>query len=851
MWGVVFGLAAVLTLAVLMLPVARRSNIPYTVLLAIIGVALGFAAQHLGVEAGGGHGADEHGGGPAWMQLAQAIGGLRITSDVILFLFLPALVFESAMSLDLRKLMEDMRSILFMAIVGVVVSAAIVGVSLWAVSGMALVVCLLLGAIVSATDPVAVIALFKDLNAPKRLTVLVEGESLFNDATAIVMATIFIAILAEGETPGVAAGLLDFLIVFLGGIAAGAVIARPVIWIMRAFRKDAMIILTLTVTLPFIAFVIAEHFLHVSGVMAVVVSGLTVGSLGRRLVPPQVFKEVEHAWHQIGFWATSLIFVLVGLAVPRMLGDHVIDYIDDILVLTIAATAARAFIIYGLLPALDAMTGKQKVSLGYETIMFWGGLRGAVSLALALIVLETQEISPEGRAFVGVLVTSYVLFTLLVQATTINPLMRLFGLHKLSPPDQALRDRSVASALQSASIELGRFAAFHEIAPAERAAALSRFETAASQAQQKGAGDALSPDDWVRTGLAMALAQERQAYLTRFGEGFTTTAQLQDALARIDDIIDAVKTDPFNWRAAAMKGVAYRKRFRAALSLQRNLGITSPLAGLLARRLGVLDFIRQVLREQKENGVSEIEAVLPVNARARFRQYFDERYDLVSQNAAALAIQYPDYAAALHRRDLALAGLRLEESAYDRLLDQSIIGPEIHGDLVKRLESASANEGRLPKLRLKLNTAELVAKVPFFDELGASRQKRIARLLRTRLFVPGDRIIAKGDIGDEMFFIADGAVKVILEDQDVTLGTGDFFGELALITDQPRNADVEALGFSTLLVLRRRDFAGFVNRYPELREKIKKIAAERLGAGAVIELASRPPSPRFMSEIDI
>lgn len=852
MWGVVFGLAAVLTLAVLMLPIARRSNIPYTVLLAIVGVTLGFAAQHLGVEAGGEHGAGGgHEGGPVWMQIAQTVGGLRITSDVILFLFLPALVFESAMSLDLRKLMEDMRSILFMAVVGVVVSAAIVGVSLWAVSGMALVVCLLLGAIVSATDPVAVIALFKDLNAPKRLTVLVEGESLFNDATAIVMASIFIAILAQGEAPSFLSGMLDFLIVFLGGIAVGAVVARPAAWIMHAFRRDTMIILTLTVTLPFLAFVVAEHFLHVSGVMAVVVSGLTIGSLGRRLIPPQVFKEVEHAWHQIGFWATSLIFVLVGLAVPRMLGDHVIDYIDDIVVLAIAATAARAFIIYGLLPALDIVSGKQKISLGYETIMFWGGLRGAVSLALALIVLETEAIAPEGRAFVGVLVTAYVLFTLLVQATTINPLMRLFGLHKLSPPDQALRDRSVASALQSASAELDRFAAFHEIEPAERAAALGRFATAAAEAQQKSGGGALSPDDWVRTGLAMALAQERQSYLTRFGEGFTTTAQLQDALARIDDIIDAVKTDPFNWRAAAMKGVAYRKRIRAALVLQRTLGITGPLAGLLARRLGVLEFIRQVLREQKEHGIGEIEALLPDNARPRFRQYFNERFDMVSQNAEALAVQYPDYAAALHRRDLALAGLRLEENAYDRLLDQSIIGPEIHGDLVKRLESVSANEGRLPKLRLKLNTAELVAKVPFFDELGKSRQKRIARLLKTRLFVPGDRIIAKGDIGDEMFFIANGAVKVVLEDRDVTLGTGDFFGELALITDQPRNADVEALGFSTLLVLRRRDFAGFVNRYPELREKIKKIAAVRLGDSAKIGLAARAPAASFMAEIEI
>jgi CPA1 family monovalent cation:H+ antiporter len=334
----------------------------------------------------------------------------------------------------------------------------------------------------------------------------------------------------------------------------------------------------------------------------------------------------------------------------------------------------------------------------------------------------------------------------------------------------------------------------------------------------------------------MALAQERQIYLARFGEGFTTSGQLQDALARLEDVTDIVKTEPFNWRAAVMAGVAFRRRFGAALGLQRNFGITGPLAGLLARRLGVLEFTRQVLREQRENGVADIEAMLPENARARFRQFFSERFDIVSQHAEALAKQYPEYAAALHRRDLTLTGLRLEESAYDRLLEQSIIGPEIHGDLVKRIESTGASEGRLPPLRLKLNPETLIAKVPFFDELSKARRKQLARHLKTRLFAPGDKIIFKGDIGDDMFFIADGAVRVVLPENEVTLGTGDFFGELALITDQPRNADVEAIGFSTLLALRRRDFAAFVKRNPGMRSKIRKTAEERVGGGGIIDL---------------
>lgn len=833
MWGVVFGLATVLTLAVLMLPVAARSRIPYTVLLAVIGVALGLAAQQIGAGAGEvGHDPHPvHGGGSFWVQLFNAIAGLRITADVILFLFLPALVFESALSLDLRKLLADVRPILFLAVVGVLVSTAIVGLTLANVSGMAIIVCLLLGAIVSATDPVAVIALFKDLNAPKRLTVLVEGESLFNDATAIVISSILLAMLTTDASLDIMASLVRFLVVFLGGVLAGVVVARPAVWLMGVFRRAPIIILTLTVTLPFIAFVVAEHFLHVSGVMAVVAAGLTVGSVGRRLAPPQVFAEIEHAWHQLAFWATSLIFILVGLAMPRMLGDHALAYWDEILVLIGVATLARALIIYVMLPMLSRFGQAQAVSGAYQTIMVWGGLRGAVSLALTLIVLEAQAIPAEARSFIGVLVTSFVMFTLLVQATTVRSVMGLFGLDRLSPANQALRDRSVSSALHDVEEELVRFADFHEVDARERDEIIARYHAAVADAQSRAAGaGAVDVEEWERIGLAMALAQERQLYLTRFGEGFTTTDQLRDALGRLDDVSEALKLGGKNWTAAVRKGVAFRRGFRYALALQRSLGLAGPLAGVLARRLSVLTFMRQVLREQRENGVADIESLLPDGARAGFRKLIEERYETVAQNADALALQYPDYAAALHKRDLALAGLRLEENAYDRLLEQSVIGPDIHGDLLKRIDGEETKAHHLPPLRLRLDPRTLVAKVPFFAGLSKGRQRSLARLLKTRFVVPDETIIRKGDIGGEMYFIASGAVRVVLTDSgDITLGTGDFFGELALITEKPRNADIVALGYCTLLALRKRDFNAFLRRNQDLRAHIRRVAIERLG----------------------
>lgn len=830
MWGIIFGLASVLTLAVLMLPVAARTKIPYTVILAVLGVGLGFAAQQLGGEATHDHAA-------LLPQVLGAIGDLRITADVVLFLFLPALVFESALSLDLRRLLADIWAILFMAVIGLVISTIIVGITIAQFSGMALLVCLLLGAIISATDPVAVIALFKDLGAPKRLTVLVEGESLFNDATAIVLSAIFITMLTTTAEPDVAAGLFNFLTVFLGGILVGVLIARPAAWLMGAFRREPLIILTLTVTLPFLAFVIAEHFLHVSGVMAVVAGGLTVGSVGRRLVPPQIFKEVEHAWHQLAFWATSLIFLLVGIAAPRLLGDQALSYLDDVLVLALAATLARTLIVYGMLPALTRAGVGQRVSAGYKAIMVWGGLRGAVALALALVAMEAPGMDPDAGAFIGVMVTGYVLFTLLVQATTVRPVMSIFGLNRLAPGDQAMRDRSVASALQSVQEELEKFAAFHEMPSAASSETVERYRAAVQRAAAQTDGRAgVSVEDWVRIGLAMALAQERQIYLTRFGEGFTTTGQLRDALGRLDEVAEALKSPNVSWLDATQRGVAFRPGFRRALALQRRAGVTGPLASALARRLSILNFMQQVLREQRAGTLSDIETLLPADARAPFRELYDHRYQTVARNADALALQYPDYAAALRKRDLELVGLRLEEAAYDNLYEQNLIGAEIHRDLLSRVGGAEARAGRLPALRLRLDPLPLIASVPFFAELNRGKQQRIAQLLKVRFTTPGERLIARGDIGEEMYFIASGAVRVLLETGDKTLGTGEFFGELALLTDKPRNADVEALGFSTLLVLRKRDFLGLLKRNPDIAERIRRIARERLGAEATLEL---------------
>lgn len=184
-WLPVLGLSGLLGLAVLMFPASHRLNIPYTVLLALTGCLLGVSTQwgidiqHLGIL----------------HDFLVSLNSFHISSDAVLFIFLPVLVFEAALGIDAHRLVDDIAPILLLAVVGLLISAIMVGYTLHWVSGTSLILCLLLGAIVSATDPVAVMAIFKELQAPKRLSILVEGESLFNDATAIVLFGILTAIL--------------------------------------------------------------------------------------------------------------------------------------------------------------------------------------------------------------------------------------------------------------------------------------------------------------------------------------------------------------------------------------------------------------------------------------------------------------------------------------------------------------------------------------------------------------------------------------------------------------------------------------------------------------------------------
>jgi CPA1 family monovalent cation:H+ antiporter len=818
-WTTILGLFGLMTIAVLILPLAKRVKAPYTVLLAVVGIVLGLLIDwtqesHLGPLS----------------DLFHSFENFDLTSEIIIFVFLPALVFESSLSIDVRKLIADIRPILFLAVIGLLISAFMVAGAVHWASGMPFVVCLLLGAILSATDPVAVVAIFKDLGAPKRLAILVEGESLFNDATAIVLFNILVAMIIGSAEADLFGGTLNFLKVFVGGIVVGYLMARFFVWLISMTGGIALVEVTLTISLAYLSFLVAEHYLHVSGVMATVTAALVMGSLGRTGMSGSGWHLLSETWENLGFWANSLIFVLVGMAVPEILSVFSGSMWFTLLVLLAVAFFARGLLTHAVLPVLSRTGVAADVSLGFRTVMWWGGLRGAVSLALALAVFENDAFDEDVRNFIAALVCAFVLFTLFINATTVGAVMKAFGLDKLSPADMAIRNRTIARALDDIGSSVHRTAEDRRIPTdvADKVADAYTRRVQSIRGEQRDAGE-LSDKDWLKIGLMATIGQERQGYFDQYARGYVGSQIARELVSMTDEIMDATKTggiDGYDEGCATV--LSFNWRFRLSMAIQRKLGIAGPVGSRLANRMERLRTCGAVLSQVRSSGVDDIRALVGDSAANSLCEILDQRIERTMSALSALRAQYPDYARELQERYLFQVALRKERSDYSRLHDEAVIGTEIYANLQTELEAREAELGKRPKLDIGLDAETLVGRVPLFEGLSRDRIKAITSLLKTQLVIPGETICAKGDEGNSMYFVSSGAIAVQVEPHPVMLGSGDFFGELALLTGAPRTVDVIAETFSDLLILERRDFQKLLDDNPDLKSTIEKVAEERM-----------------------
>lgn len=346
---------------------------------------------------------------------------ITLTPDLILVVFLPLLLFEGAYNVSAQRLRDNLLPIALLAGPGVLLGMLITGAVVHLLLGIAWGPALLFGALISSTDPIAVVSLFRELGAPKRLALLVEGESLFNDGAAITLFQIVLATIVTGAF-GLGGSVLNFVVTVLGALVIGAVIGYAGSFLLQ--RLDHIQVqITATVLVAYGSYLVAERF-AVSGAIAVVVAGLLVGNYGAvGGVSLGAIHALGATWEFLGFVANSLIFLLIGIELdPLLLARH----IGPIAVAFVGAVVARAIAVYALLPWLR---GARRIPARFHPAIVWGGLRGAVSLALVLSIPLTigSRAFPERQTLV-LLTFGVVGVSLVLQGLSMRPLIQRLGL---------------------------------------------------------------------------------------------------------------------------------------------------------------------------------------------------------------------------------------------------------------------------------------------------------------------------------------------------------------------------------------------------------------------------------------
>jgi monovalent cation:H+ antiporter, CPA1 family len=260
--------------------------------------------------------------------------------------------------------------------------------------------------------------------------------------------------------------------------------------------------------------------------------------------------------------------------------------------------------------------------------------------------------------------------------------------------------------------------------------------------------------------------------------------------------------------------------------LYRQFGIIRFLADHLADRVELLLVMRLLIHRLLRFNEQRLAAIFGERLTRTTAEIIDRRREALEDAFDAMRLQYPDYVAALEIRFLRQSALRQEMERYRALFEDGLIPQELYDDLQRSVSGVSAAEPR-PRFDIGLDTHRLMERMDILSGLDGQQLDRLARLLRPRFAVPNERIIRKGDRGDAVFFIASGAVEVVLPARRVRLGSGEFFGEMALLSGRPRQADVTALTYCRLITLRKADFERFMATNPEARAAIEQVVLAR------------------------
>ncbi|GBQ98906.1 Na+/H+ antiporter [Acetobacter nitrogenifigens DSM 23921 = NBRC 105050] len=826
----VTGLAAVLLAIALLLvivsavqPLARRLEVSETVLLAVVGIVIGGGADLVlrttytdslsGVASNAING------------VAETLLDFPVSSEVFLLIFLPVLVFQGAMVIDVRRLADETATVLLLAVVAVAVSTATIGLALMPFAQMPLIVCLLLGAIVATTDPSAVAGIFRDIGAASRLTRLVEGEALLNDAAAISIFSILLAAVTSHHAIHLGGAALSFVVSFAGATIIGIVGARLMLYMITALGNAPAAETTLTVALPYIVYILCDEVLGVSGVVATASAGLTLSVYGPSTFRPQTWRFLNELWQQLVFWAGSLVFVLASMLVPRLLIGMTRWDVVLILIASCAGLVARASVVFGMLPLLAMTRLAPPVPTPFKVTMVWGGLRGAITLALALAVTENPRVSTPVAHFVGIIATGFVLITLLVNGTTLRSLVLFFRLDQLSPIDQAMRHQVLGIALGKVAEQARETGEELGFSPDATGSVVSSLEKRGAEEQSTNTFDtALGDRQRVTLALITLANQERSILLDLFKIQGLSRRVMENLLRTSEAMGDGARLEGrFGYVRALRRRLSPSLRFRIAQEIHNRFHYDRPLMECMAERfemlmvihlvaISLMRFMRDRLEPTLGSRISEIvgETLL------RQRKMLDEAL-------TTLRLHYPGYSEALENRIFRQIVLRLESVEFDELHSESLISDELYRELNRDVELRKQRLGNRMTFNLKNNIEDRLRRAAVFDGLPASVIHDLAMTTSLRFTSPGEKIIRRGRKTRSVFFISAGLAEMHVAESDLRYGAGDLIGGVEALEARPMPGTVRTLQFSHMLTISASLFVRLVEEFPVIRENLEKL----------------------------
>jgi CPA1 family monovalent cation:H+ antiporter len=376
---------------------AKQIRLPYTIALVVVGILMG---------------------------ILNLLPQMLLTPALVFHLFLPILLFEAAFNIDILDLRDQVKPIAILALPGVLLATAVTasityaGLHVWGeVPGFSWIHALIFGAVVAATDPISVLALFKELGVTRRLSLIVEGESIFNDGVAVVLFGVLLEV-SKGGGLDLLSAVRQFFVVAVGGGAIGVLLGLVMAKVM-SLVDDHLIEITLTTVLAFSAYLLAEH-LQVSGVMAVIAAGLLTGNYGTRTaMSPSTRVSVSDFWEYAAFAVNSVLFLMIGIEV-RLVDFGPLWVV--VLVAIVAMLSGRAAAVLLSAPVIRLVD--QPLPGRWQGVLIWGGIRGAICMVLAL----SLPLDMPGRPVLMTMIFAVVIFTLLAQGLSIKTLLKRFGL---------------------------------------------------------------------------------------------------------------------------------------------------------------------------------------------------------------------------------------------------------------------------------------------------------------------------------------------------------------------------------------------------------------------------------------